>query len=989
MAKKRVHELAKELNLTNQAMIQKLQDWGYDNVKSHSSTLEDDQVRAVQERFRAGQKPAVAAKASSGVVIRRSKALNQTVGQAPEGAHEAPPVEEVHPEPAPVPEPVPAPVEAVEAAPEPQAEAPAPVVEAPAVAEAPAPVAVEPAPVAPAAKVEEAPAVAAAPPAPATVEPKQAPTANKAVLVDRKPLGFTPPIKRPVQPTAVTTPLPERLRNPGVRGTAANTRVQAPTRAPVSAPAADMARPPMAADAGAGTTGIKAPQPNEQIVMRGGVAHVVQSEAAARPTANKAVVVSRPVFITTRVTPQAQSRAYPVAPGIKPADIAKQNVEINVFSEAGNRREADLKGKKPGRPSPTRNEKVENYSKQDLIDLVRQRSYVPVIGRKKRPTKKGKRTEITEMKASKKVITIEETITVRELSEKMGVKGTDLIKKLMKSSPGKMYTLNQPVDYDTAAVIASDHGWEVKQKTFEISDFVPQVEDKPEDLKPRPPVVTVMGHVDHGKTSLLDALRSANVAEGEAGGITQHIGAYSVTLPGKGDVSFLDTPGHEAFSAMRERGAQATDIVILVVAADDGVQPQTLESIKHAKEAEVPIVVAINKIDKPGTNPDTIKAALAQAGLQPEDWGGDTPMIPVSARQRTNLDLLLENVLLQAEVLELSSNPKKAASGVVIESKIERGRGAVSTILVQDGTLKSGDAVVCGTFWGRLRTMIDDKGKTQKQVTAGYSVQVVGLSGTPEAGEEFNVVPSEEIAKKVADHRVIKARESELAKSARLTVEDLLKKTASDAPKELVLIVKADVQGSAEAITDAVKKLSGKKVRTNVIAKGVGGITESDVNQANASKAMIVGFNVKPDANAASVASQNSVKVKTYSIIYDLLDDVRAEMEEMLEPIYKERSVGKAEVRQVFTVSKVGVIAGSMVTDGKATRAASVRVIRDRKVVHSSKLSSLKRFKDDVKEVPAGMDCGIGIVGIENANELQVGDILDLFEIDTIRQKLD
>jgi translation initiation factor IF-2 len=979
MAKKRVHELAKDLGFENKDMVAKLQGWGYDGVKSHSSTLEDDQVRSVTERILSERKPTAPKPSASGVVIRRSKALNQTIG-----GHDTPP-----PPPEPAPEPPPAPVAAApapEAASEPAttpvaepAPAPTTTAAAPAV---PAPTTASTTPPAPATTTTTAttpaPAAPATPAVPLAATPatelRKAPTPNQAVRVDREAPGF---IRRPAV-TPATVIQATGFRKPGVSGTAANTRV-APT-----IPTAKVVEPPRAPHVLEKGEEIKA---DEEIKLINGVPHVVQKQGigGGRPTANQAVVLSRPVYIANRVTPTASKTNYPQAPGIKAGQLTRPGIrEVEVVNEGGRRDLREVgKGRRPG---AVRNEKVENYSKQDLLDLVRARTYVPVIGRKKRATKKGKKTEVTAMKASKKVISIEESISIRELSEKMGVKAQDIIRKLMKDNAGKLYTVNQQVDYDTATLIATDHGWEVTHTTFEITDFVPEVEDKPEDLKPRPPVVTVMGHVDHGKTSLLDALRQANVAEGEAGGITQHIGAYSVTLPGKGDITFLDTPGHEAFSAMRSRGAQATDLVILVVAADDGVQPQTLESIKHAKAAEVPIVVAINKIDKPGTNPDQIKGALASAGLQPEDWGGDTPMVPVSARQKTNLDLLLENLLLQAEVLELSSNPNKSAKGVVIESKLDRGRGAVSTVLVQDGTLKSGDAIVCGIHWGRVRTMTDEKGKTQQKVTAGYPIQVVGLSGTPEAGEDFDVVPDEVIAKKIADHRALKARQAELAKSARLTIEDLAKKIATDAAKELVIIVKADVQGSAEAVTESLRKLSGKKVVVNVIARGVGGITENDVNQAKASKAMIVGFNVKPDGKAASSAQQDEISVKSYSIIYELIDDVRTQMENMLEPIYKERPVGKAEVKQVFSISKLGTIAGSLVTEGKITRTAQVRVVREKKIVYTGKLSSLKRFKDDAKEVVAGTECGIAIEGFP---EIIAGDILDAFEVDTFRQKLD
>ncbi len=948
MAKKRVNELAKELDLSNHELIEKLHAWGYAGIKSHSSSLEEDEVRAVMDRVQAEKRgPEPAKPTAAGVVIRRSKRKGETLG--PAGAEAPLPSEPMVVPLAAAPAEAASPVTA-------EAQPPPETAEQPAEALPPSePVAnQEPAP------LEAGQEMAAAPEAPAPPRP----TANQAVLVRKVQL---PPRQAP---------------RPGVSGTAAHVHTAPPAGRGRQAPAGAQAPAPVP------VVGDQALKPDEEIRMINGVPHVVKKQPVGgpvRPTANQAVVISRPVFAQRQFAAQKPKDSIPMAPGIQPGTLVRDNIrDLVVVNEGGRARELiDVKKKRPG---AARNEKVENYSKQDLIDLVRARSYVPMIGRKKRPTKKGKKTEITEMKASKKVIPIEETITVRELSEKMGVKGNDLIRKLMKGSGGKLFTINQPVDYDTAAVIAADYGWEAQKRSFEVTDFVPPAEDKPEDLKPRPPVVTVMGHVDHGKTSLLDALRQTNVAEGEAGGITQHIGAYTVSLPGKGDLSFLDTPGHEAFSAMRSRGAQATDVVVLVVAADDGVQPQTIESIKHAKEAEVPIVVAINKIDKPGINTDKIKGDLANQGLQPEDWGGDVPMIPVSARQKTNLELLLENVLLQAEVLDLASNPKKLATGVVIESKIERGRGPVATVLVQDGTLKVGDAIVVGTLWGKVRSMTNEKNKALKAVGAGYPVQVVGLTGTPDAGDELNAVPDEMIAKKISDHRVLKAREADAIKTARRTVEDLVRQVAADAPKALVLVVKADVQGSVEAVTESLGKLSGKKVKVNIVQSGVGTITENDVNQAKASKALIIGFNTKPDANAAAAAAQAETKVKTFSIIYDLIDDVRHEMEDLLEPIYREKGIGKAEVRQVFSVSKVGQIAGCLVTDGKVNRAANVRVVRERKVVFTGKVGSLKHFKDDVREVAAGTECGIGIEGY---NEIAAGDVLDVFEVETIRQKLE
>lgn len=935
MAKMRVHELAKELNIDSKELVEKLKDLGYE-VKSHSSTLEDDQVTSAKERL--AKKAAKPAKPmGAGVVIRRSKARGETLGVGA-ALDEEPPAEEA--EPTPEVEAEPAPVVAAESPSEASPSTPA---------EPEAPTSAEPT-----APSEPAPVAAAATPRP---------TANQAVVVGR--VTLPPGSGRPPQRRVVT---------PGVRGTAAHTRTAPPTPSPEVA--AEKATPVVPGEN-------RELRENEEIKLINGVPHIVQKTAPGRPTANQAVLVSRPVYIQKQFAPNRSRENIPMAPGITPNSLVRNVREFQVVNEGGRAREV-FDVKKGRKPSGVRNEKATAYSKQDLLDLVRSRSYIPIIGRKKRPTKKGKKTEITEMKQSKKVIEIEDAITVRELSERMGVKGTEIVRKWLQQ--GRFINLNQAVDLDTATLIAAEYDWEVRPRSYEVADLMPAFEEKPDQVKARPPVVTVMGHVDHGKTSLLDALRQARVAAGEAGGITQHIGAYSVTLPGKGDVTFFDTPGHEAFSAIRSRGAQSTDIVILVVAADDGVQPQTIESIKHAKAADVPIVVAINKIDKPGVNTDAIKTALANHGLQPEEWGGDTPMVPISAKERTNLDLLLENVLLQAELLELQANVKKPASGVVVESSVARGRGAVATVLVQEGTLEQGQVVVVGQHWGRVRAMTDERGQALKKVLPGYPVQIVGLNGTPAAGEEFNVVLDDKMATAIVDNRIKRARAAEEATSARTTVEDLLKKTASDAPKELVVIVKADVAGSTEAVTESLKKLSGKKVVVNVIQKGVGNINESDVNLANAGKAVIFGFNVKPDNNAAANAARNNVQIKSYSIIYDLLDDARRQMEDLLEPTYKENVIGKAEVRMVFSVSKVGQIAGCLVMEGRVTRSASGRVLRNGKVIHSGKLSSLKHFKDDVKEVISGTECGIGLEGFDG---VEVGDVLEIFETQTIRQTLD
>jgi translation initiation factor IF-2 len=726
-------------------------------------------------------------------------------------------------------------------------------------------------------------------------------------------------------------------------------------------------------------------QPGQSSVMVGGIPHAPtpQDQRQLRPTATQAVVISRPLIQVRRVTPTTTAqKQYPMAPGKKAIGEVR---EFKVVPDhAGRGRELvdvsktkDKAPRKRGGPNDT------SISKQELTDLVWGRVNIPVRGKKKKPTKKGAKTQITQMAEEKKVIKLQEGITVSDLGQRMGVRTADIIKKLM--GLGKMATANQMVDADTAELIATDYGWKVDRVGFEVEDYLPDVELRPEDERPRPPVVTVMGHVDHGKTSLLDAIRSANVASGEAGGITQHIGAYSVTTK-RGDLTFLDTPGHEAFTSMRARGANVTDIVILVVAADDGVMPQTVEAIKHAKAAEVPIVVAINKIDVPGANPDRVKKDLANHELVPEEWGGDTIMVPVSAKQKTNLDLLLENVVLQAEVLELTANPVRPAVGAIIEAKLDRGRGPVATVLVQEGTLRLGDAIVTGTHYGRVRAMNNSRGEQVKEVLPGYCAEVIGLSGVPTAGDTINVVADEKAAKQIADHRAMKERATDLSKVSRETLDQLFAKTkAGGGPKELRVVIKADVQGSAEAVKQAVQKLSTHKVKVEVIDTGVGAITESDVMRAAASKGLVLGFNVKPESGSEAAAKAQGVTLQGYSIIYELIDGVRTAMEELLEPIRTERKLGRAEVRNTFNVPKLGTIAGAAVLEGVIKRGSFVRLMRENKQLFSGKMASLKRFKDDVKEVAQGFECGIGI---ENYNDLKPGDIIEAYEIEETRQSL-
>jgi translation initiation factor IF-2 len=602
-------------------------------------------------------------------------------------------------------------------------------------------------------------------------------------------------------------------------------------------------------------------------------------------------------------------------------------------------------------------------------------------GEKKRTGKKGKQTEVTQAAAHKRIVEMNDLISVADLAHQMAVKSGQVISKLF--SMGMMVTVNQTVDFDTATLVANEFGFEVKSVAFTEENLLDEKVSKDEGgtAETRPPVVTIMGHVDHGKTSLLDRIRNANVAAGEAGGITQHIGAYQVETP-RGRITFLDTPGHAAFSSMRARGAQVTDIVILVCAADDGVMPQTIEALKHAQAAKVPIIVALNKADKPQAKPERVMQQFTEYGLVAEEWGGEAIMMPVSAHTGMNIDKLLESVLLVAEVADLKAAPDRRAEGTVVEAELDKGRGPVATILVQEGTLKVGDYIVAGEHAGRVRAMMNDRGEQVKEAGPSMPVQVLGLGGVPDAGDKLNAVADEKSARTVAEHRQQKSREEALRRQNQNSMSNLLdfigKSANAEQQLELKVVVKADVGGSCEAVSQALEKLSTKKVRVSVINSGVGTITESDVNFALSSKAMIVGFNSKPDNKAAQVASHEKVEVRSFSIIYELLDDVRKVMSQMLAPKVEEKYLGKAEVRQVFSVPKLGFIAGSYVLDGKIVRAERGRIKRRDTVMHDGNFASLKRFKDDAKEVAAGFECGIGFVSF---NQMEPGDIIECYEL--------
>ena len=598
--------------------------------------------------------------------------------------------------------------------------------------------------------------------------------------------------------------------------------------------------------------------------------------------------------------------------------------------------------------------------------------------------KKGRQLSAQQMMAPIKIETAymtAETITVRDLTERIGKPAGEIIKKLMLL--GIMATINQELDFDTASLVASEFGVTLEMKldkTAEDALSAENVEDSEEELVTRPPVVTIMGHVDHGKTSLLDYIRKAKVAVGEAGGITQHIGAY-IAKVGDRQITFLDTPGHEAFTAMRARGTQATDIAILVVAADDGVMPQTIESINHAKAAKCPIIVAINKIDKPGADPDAVKQELTRYELVPEEWGGDTIMVNVSAKTGEGVDDLLENVLLLADMLELKANPNRKARGVIIEAKLDHSRGAVATALVQNGTLHVGDMVVAGNAFGRIRAMVSSRGERVKHATPSTPVEIIGFGGVPEAGDEFMAVADEKLARQVVEERAAKARASMVKNSSASTLEELYSKLEQGEVKDLNIIIKADVQGSVEAVKQSLEKLSNAEVRVRTIHSGVGAITENDVMLAGIDGAIIIGFNVRPDAKARDAANRDGIDIRYYRVIYQAIEDIEKAMKGMLTPEFRENVIGHAEVRNVFKITGVGIVAGSYVTDGKLQRNAQVRLLRDNVVVYEGKLSSLQRFKDAVKEVADGYECG---VCLENYTDIKEGDVIECFVMEEI-----
>ena len=708
-----------------------------------------------------------------------------------------------------------------------------------------------------------------------------------------------------------------------------------------------------------------------------------QAQIIRRPEPVGAKTSPRP---PAAITPQTQIRK-PAGPA--PAPPRGQAAPSSGAEARGAAAGADKKGKKAVEVVMDSVAAKKKSMIKQVIDKKDKRVRLREIEEEESPRWKGerkavvrmKKTEITTPKAIKRRIRISEAIRVGELAKQMSVRASDVINKLL--GLGMMVTINQSIDVDAATLIAAEFGYQVEAVTAEYDELLQRVETEPRNLKPRAPVVTVMGHVDHGKTSLLDAIRQTNVIEGEAGGITQAIGAYHVHVKDR-DIVFLDTPGHEAFTAMRARGAKVTDIVVLVVAADDGVMEQTVEAINHSRSAGVPIIVAVNKIDKPNATPDRIKQELAQHNLMSEEWGGDALFAHISAKKKIGIENLLELILLQADVLELKADPDRPARGIVIEAKLDKGRGPVATVLIQEGTLREGDAFSAKTEYGRVRAMIDDQGRRVKAAGPSMPVEVIGFSSVPQAGSEFIGVEDEKKARNISEYWIRKEREKELAASSKITLEQLYQRIKEGA-KELNVILKADVQGSLEALTEALHKLSTDEIKLKLIHSSTGAITETDVMLASASDAIILGFRVRPDARVVEIAGKEGVEIKLYDIIYNAINDVRAAMEGLLEPEFREVVQGRAEVRETFRIVKVGTVAGCYVTDGKIPRSAGVRLVRDGVVVYDGKIASLKRFKDDAKEVTAGMECGLGIEGY---NDIRTGDVIEAYITEQIERRL-
>jgi translation initiation factor IF-2 len=1040
-AKMRVYEIAKEVGIPNKDLIAKIRALGLE-VNNHMSSLDADDVarirRSLEKEKASVAAPQQTQKLSSGTVLRRrssgDKAADSSADErSAERAPVAPPTpappirrravveggsesQAMHAEPAPQPrvappvaprpvEPVvrpPAPVvtRPVQPAPTPVEPTPAPT---PIVAEAPVappvqpPKAPEPAPVAVA---PVAPPKVELPPQPAKPETNGTSEAHpergaQPPVVEPRPAVVPPKPAAPVveQPAAVAAPARSRviLTGPQVvsrgggdtqqqrAGAATTERVVQHAQRPPVAPEPPPSTPlPPRVRQSSGTNGPEVtyvrPSPRTVEEVAGGARSrfELELERARARTAER---------------PPSETPEPPVAAAPEPAPVAPRDPSrpaVGTVISLPPRIKITERTPMTGRPAPGPqpvNPIRGRFAQQQQRGGPRGPGGRPgqgFDGRKKLPLgKKGKSTTLTTPAEHKRVIRIEDTVMIGDLARGMGVKAPEVLKKLWGMGMTGV-NINASIDFDTAQLLASEFAYEVQNVAFKEDDIFAPKAGETESVETRAPVVTVMGHVDHGKTSLLDAIRKTKVAAGESGGITQHVAAYKVAAPGHGDIVFLDTPGHEAFTEMRARGAQATDIVVLVVAANDGVMPQTVEALSHAKDAKVTIIVAVNKIDMPDAAPDRVRQQLADHGLIPEEWGGDTIYVNVSALRGENIDKLLEAIAVSAEMLNLRATSDKPASGLVIEARLDRNRGPMATVLIQEGTLRVGDMLVAGRTFGKVRAMLDDRGNSLEAAGPSTPIEVLGLDGVPDAGDQVNAAEDDKVAKQVVEHRRQQERKRELSSKGRVSLENLMERNSVGAIKELKIVLKADVQGSAEALKASLTKLSTDKVRVVVIATGVGGITESDVNLAKAGGAVIVGFHVRPAGKSAKLAEQEAVEIRLYDIIYDALDEVKGAMAGLLAPIKREVAMGKLQVRETFSIPKMGVVAGCMVTDGKITRKAHLRVIREAVQIYEGKIGSLRRFKDDVSEVANGYECGVMIAGW---NELKTGDTIEAYEV--------
>jgi translation initiation factor IF-2 len=870
MSKTRVYELAREFGIESKEFITKIEQLGI-AVKSHSSTLSDDDVDRIRRELTLGEHKVVEERVKS-TVIRRRRIVEESAVS----------------------------VEAVETGEE-EAEAPAAREAAPPVKEI---------------KKEKIPEVSAAAP-----EEKRPRKEEKERKIEEVPQEKAAP-EEPEAPPAAEPPVA--------------------VREPEAAPPAETKKEP----------------PKEKMTPQKAPAPPIQEPAAGDRAPGDQV---KPVAPPEEGAEEGEEK--------KLEKKKKRSVEVVVDEFPTTKKKAAVK------------QRVERKARRIDRDIDDEQETARRAARKQAPVRM-KKTEITTPKAIKRRVKVGDAIRVGDLAKKMGVKASDVIAKLI--SLGMMVTINQSIDFDVASLVAADFGYQIEQTGFDYDEVIQHVEASPEKLLPRAPVVTVMGHVDHGKTSLLDAIRETRVIDGEAGGITQAIGAYHVHINDR-DIVFVDTPGHEAFTSMRARGAQVTDIVILVVAADDGVMDQTIEAINHSRAAGVPMIVAINKIDKPGANPDHIKQRLSDLGLVPEAWGGDTIYAEISAKMRIGIEDLLELILLQADIMELKADPDRLARGIIVEATLDKGRGPVATVIIQEGTLHEGDAFVSKTEYGRVRALINDKGQRVPSAGPSMPVEVIGFSKVPKAGMDFVGVEDEKKARGIADYLTIKEREKELSQSSKITLEQLYDRIR-EGVKEFNVIIKGDVQGSIEAISEALLRLSTDDVKLKVIHSSTGTVTETDVLLASASDAIIIGFNVRPDARVAEMAEKEGVEIKLYDVIYDAINDVKAAMVGLLEPLYKDVVQGRAEVRDLFKIPRIGTIAGSYVLDGKMVRNSNLRLVRDGIIVYDGKMVSLRRFKDDAREVQSGFECGIGLDGF---NDIRVGDIIESYVKEEIERTLD